>query len=293
MVLALGRAPLECAAIVVAVVGCGGSQELATMVSDANEPIDAGPPAPEAPVGSQVPDPPPAAEGCSELPSLEPGRIEMVPESATVFSHASEPCNALRSGLLLKNVGATQMNVTGISISPGVFHFGSLALPAIVASGDTLRVELGYARTDVFDDETSGNLRVRTSEGCADFEVLGLSSNGGLVTYSELAIDFGTVSPSTKPAPRTVNVLYQRSPEFAQTEFSGFSVDPPGLFEIVRAPESALRPESCESFSIDVRFVAPTEAGPVEGALLWLQETGSPEGIAEGIVRIPLYGRVE
>lgn len=239
--------------------------------------------------------PPPPADGCAELPDLEPGRITRVPERITVFSHASEPCTSLGSGFLLKNSGAAPIQITGLSVTPDTFRLGTLALPATVAPGDTIRAELGYARTSLINDSVEGQLRVMTSEGCTEFVVRGLSADdNGLTTYSELAIDFGNVEPSTKSAPRTVRVLYQNNLEgFSQPEFFGFSASPPDVFEVVRAPNSPIRLGSCESFSVDVRLIAPEAPGPVRGALEWLQQKEGPGGIAEGSVFIELFGRVE
>ena len=97
----------------------------------------------------------------------------------------------------------------------------------------------------------------------------GLATDEALHTYSERAIDFGSVAPGAVSEPREVTMLTQRTPESVQLEFVGAFSNPAEVFELVSAPSSPQQFVSCVPLQLEIRFVAPQEPGPVEGSLLW------------------------
>jgi len=266
------------------VAGCSGEGALSHSMAS-NSPTDAGNPDAVAP---PPPDDPTAA--CVSLPKLPEGTLELLPEFVTVFSHSTASCDTPGSGVLVRNTGAELINITAIGVSSG-FTVATSALPLTLTPGETARAVVRYSRTDN-PARVDGVLRIMTSQGCTEFDVSGLATDEGLFTYSEMAVDFGTWAQGVQSEPRNIDILYQRNPDFYQAEFSGFSTDPPESFPMEAAPVSPLRPASCDSFRVSVRFAAQGDPGPVEGALLWRVQTDSPDGVAEATVFIKLYGTV-
>jgi hypothetical protein len=217
-----------------------------------------------------------------------------VPETVVAFSHWSEPCDALGAGFLLRNLSDGPLEIVAAAASPPTLTATLDESGRTVLPGETVHAVLTYARTQSVGAQVEGTLTVVTDAGCVELEVLGQATDEALTSISEGAIDFGTLRPSEVSPVREVSVVYQRSPAFDfPTEFAGFAASPPDVFQLVESPETAFEPSSCESFRLMVQFNAPEARGPVDGALTWLQTTDTPQGAAEGVVFIPLFGRVE
>jgi hypothetical protein len=213
----------------------------------------------------------------------------MLPDQVgtTTFSFpGSTQCQPLGMGLLLKNLGAEPIEVEGLGVGPEEFWVAA-HLPAQLDPNETLPVVVDY--TGANPDGAEGALTVSTSAGCFDFRVRGLAATERLMTYTDRAIDFGTVAMGTTSAPHTVSLLFQTAPELSLPTVEAFSATPQELFELIEVPTSN-QPVACQPLRISVRFKAPEMPGDFEGALLWRVLTVVPEGTAEGTVFIPLYG---
>jgi hypothetical protein len=223
---------------------------------------------------------------CADVGAAVTG-IQIIPEFVTVFRHVSAECESLASAVLLHNGGASSIEIIGLRASLR-FSVDSVGLPLELAPRQSLPVRLAYLG-DNLDSET-GTLTVATSAGCLDLSVLGLASATGLMTFSDLAIDFGEVRAGTRSEPREFTIKQQRTPTFPASEYGGFSVAPAEPFELISAPDAPLSPASCEEIRFQVRFKAAQAPGRVEGSLGWYVSTETDRGVAEGIVYVPLYG---
>lgn len=231
-------------------------------------------------------------QACEADPALTEGVLETIPSKVVAFSHWSEPCDALPSGFLLRNASDEPIRVIESTVSPSSLGV-TLESGVTIQPGDTIRGVLTQERVQP-GRGTEGTLMIHTDAGCAKLEVLGVSTDEALSSVSELAIDFGVVPAGATSEVHKLKVMYQRSPSFSpDSEYSGFSAVPAGLFSIVEMPSGVVHPQSCEAFQLSVQLTAPAEASRVEGALTWFLTTELPEGKAEALVHIPLFGRVE
>lgn len=201
----------------------------------------------------------------------------------------TRPPSVLRKvlGCCFKNTGPSRLTINGLHITPTTFSFGEASLPTELESGAYFSIQVGFDGESF--DGTTGNITVGTSEGCAQFPVTGLAARDGLVTYSDLAIDFGDVVAGNDKT-REIEILVQRIPTFSPSKFEGFSASPEGTFDVVTSPVEPAVPESCEYLKVAVRFSAFPGAGSTEGSLSWTVTTATPEGDAEAIAFIPLFG---
>lgn len=213
--------------------------------------------------------------------------LAIVPEHAFAYSHLSVQCDALPTQVLLRNLSASDLELSGFSVTSDLFQLSPLSLPKVIAPGGSAPIAVSYVGTNEEGEEAT--VRILTSEGCADFHIQGVATRDSAVTTSDAAIDFGSLAPGDS-LERLYQIRYQRAADFAQTELFGFTVGPSPPFELVNSPTGVVRPESCTSVGLTVRFTAPVEPGPVEGILQYLVATELPGGTAEGVVLISLFG---
>jgi hypothetical protein len=225
---------------------------------------------------------------CADGSRAETG-LQLIPEFVTAFRHIRAECESLGARFLLSNTQQSSAQINGAMVSSN-FSVDSAEIPLDLLPGQSMRILVRYLG-DALDSE-EGTLTVSTSSGCVDVPVRGLATDGGLMTYSDLAIDFGTARAGSMSAPREFVVKYQREASFASTTFEGFSAAPSDVFQVIASPEGPQSPESCDEIRFQIVFRAPQMPGRIEGALGWTATTDVGDGVAEGIVLVPLYGTV-
>jgi hypothetical protein len=218
--------------------------------------------------------------------------LEMVPSRARSFWWLpAAPCESLSVGLLVRNNKATAARIIGLAIDLPDFSIASDALPRDIQPGASFEVAVSYRGNDAL-GLTLATLTVATLDGCSTFQVRGLAaSEGGLITYTPAAIDFGDVEVGTVSEPRTVRILRQYRESTPASTFDGFGVGRSDVFELISAPPPASQLASCEELQIQLRFRAPEAPGSVESLLGWSVTIESAEGASEGLQGVPLFGR--
>jgi hypothetical protein len=240
-------------------------------------------------VNSRTPDEESRAVGqldCEDASRPETG-LQLIPEFVTAFRHVDAECEPLPARFLLNNTQASPVQVDGARTS-SKFSVDPLELPLDLLPGESTSIQIRYLG-DALDSE-EGTLTVSTSSGCSDFPVLGLATDGGLMTYSDLAIDFGATRAGSVSGPREFVVAYQRAAAFPGTIFDGFSAAPSDTFQVIGAPDGRQSLESCDEIHFQIRFRAPQTLGRTEGALSWSATTQADNGTYEGLAFVPLYG---
>jgi hypothetical protein len=225
---------------------------------------------------------------CADGSRAETG-LQLIPEFVTAFRHVAAECESLGARFLLSNTQQSSVRINGARVSSN-FSVDSAEVPLELMPGESMPIRLRYLG-DAFDSEEE-TLTVSTSSGCIDIPVRGLATDGGLMTYSDLAIDFGTARAGSMAAPRDFVVKYQREASFASTIFEGFSAAPSEAFQVIASPEGPQTPESCDEIRFQIIFRAPQMPRRIEGALGWTATTDVGDGVAEAIVIVPLYGTV-
>jgi len=213
-----------------------------------------------------------------------------MPESFTVFQHSVSSCQPLGSGILLKNTSTDSLRIDGLHAT--VPEFGLVvegSFPIEISPGGAVPLRVFYRGTG--DGSTEARLTVATSRGCREFHLRGLRTADTLITRTNEAIDFGRVGIGGVSSSQRLAVLLENGATPAMATFSAFGVDPP-VFEIVDAtsPETAVL--GCDTRSVTIRFRAPSTTGAVEGSLLWGVTATLQDGVAEGLMFVPLYATV-
>lgn len=220
--------------------------------------------------------------------------LELLPQFVTVFQFIGSNCSSLSSAVLVRNNGTRPIAVSAVAVSPAFFSAGSPKLPMQLAAGASFSVQLAYgaAGAKLEPGEADGTLTVLTSEGCAKFDITGLVvSDDALVTYSDYAIDFGTVPVGSISATKNIYIRVQRPPGAGTSRFGGFTASPSNLFSILGSPTAdQLEPQSCDTLGLKLVFSAPTSPQRVTGTLSWEVTTSTPSGDAPGLVTVPLFG---
>lgn len=240
-----------------------------------SEPSEIGAGASDCPDGSR-------AEGIDHLPM--PG--------ASIFSHVASACRALSSTMLIFNTEDIPLSVGGMLVEPDVFTLPDApSLPFEVPGRSSFAISLRYTG-DVVGDHV-GRLVVSTDRGCHESVLVGVATDGPLMSFTDLAIDFGAVEPGETSALHEVQIQGQGS-GLDRVVFSRAGAGPNG-FEVVSSRQASFTLSDCESTTVGLRFSPSSDATPgqVDGALSWgLTITAEDGSVAAGDTFVPLVGTV-
>jgi hypothetical protein len=227
--------------------------------------------------------------GCNPIEGEAP--LEMLPEYVTVFQHVPSLCDPIGSGVSVRNVGTSPLRINGASVLPSELSMETDSIPIELPPGASFAVRLYFDSLEV--GEQPGALQVSTSQGCRQFDVLGLSTSGALLTRSHEVIDFGRVQAGSSSDIQRLTLITERIATDPRVSYGAFSTDNPEVFEIVAAPESRVESVDCRPVELSLRVRAPAEVGPINGNIVWRTLVGPPaQPTAEATMITLLYAEV-
>jgi hypothetical protein len=220
--------------------------------------------------------------------------LELLSQPPAAFFHTDSDCTTLEPVTFLRNTGDAAVRIDDIQIAPSQLMIDADGLPLDLASGDSFAVKLGL-RSDV-EGSFDATLAVLGDDRCLNVDdVSGVAVREGLISTNTYAWDFGNVTAGTTSEPREISFLYQTgTAELTTSAADGLSISsspgPEDTFQIVSPPDRMGVFEPCEKRSMTVTFTAPPTPGRSEGLLIYTILTETPEGVAEGLFTVYLYG---